>query len=77
MSWLTKVRNSLSFVQKRDTTDTLWIKCPGCSEMLFIKEYQDNLSVCPRCQHHGRIRLVVSKPGVGGCGDVCVLRIQP
>ncbi len=55
MSWLTKVRNSLSFIQKRDTTDTLWIKCPGCSEMLFIKEYQDNLSVCPRCQHHGRI----------------------
>jgi acetyl-CoA carboxylase carboxyl transferase subunit beta len=55
MSWLTKVRNSLSFIQKRDTTDTLWIKCPGCSEMLFIKEYEDNLSVCPRCQHHGRI----------------------
>jgi len=55
MSWLTKVRNSLSFIQKRDTTDTLWIKCPGCSEMLFIKEYQDNLSVCPRCEHHGRI----------------------
>jgi acetyl-CoA carboxylase carboxyl transferase subunit beta len=55
MSWLNKVRNSLSFIQKRDTTDTLWIKCPGCSEMLFIKEYQDNLSVCPRCGHHGRI----------------------
>jgi acetyl-CoA carboxylase carboxyl transferase subunit beta len=55
MSWLNKVRNSLPFMQKRDTTDTLWIKCPGCSEMLFIKEYQDNLSVCPRCQHHGRI----------------------
>jgi acetyl-CoA carboxylase carboxyl transferase subunit beta len=55
MSWLTKVRNSLTFMQKRDTPDTLWIKCPGCSEMLFIKEYRDNLSVCPRCQHHGRI----------------------
>jgi acetyl-CoA carboxylase carboxyl transferase subunit beta len=55
MSWLNKVRNSLSFVQKRDTADTLWIKCPGCSEMLFIKEYEENLSVCPRCGHHGRI----------------------
>ncbi|KUR74088.1 acetyl-CoA carboxylase, carboxyltransferase subunit beta [Novosphingobium sp. FSW06-99] len=55
MSWLTKVRNSLTFIQKRDTPDTLWIKCPGCSEMLFIKDYQDNLSVCPRCDHHGRI----------------------
>ncbi len=55
MSWLSKVRNSLSFIQKRDTPDNLWIKCPGCSEMLFIKEYEDNLSVCPRCDHHGRI----------------------
>ncbi len=55
MSWLNKVRNSLSFTQKRDTADTLWIKCPGCSEMLFIKEYEDNQSVCPRCGHHGRI----------------------
>jgi acetyl-CoA carboxylase carboxyl transferase subunit beta len=23
--------------------------------MLFTKEYEDNLSVCPRCEHHGRI----------------------
>ncbi|EGD59171.1 acetyl-coenzyme A carboxylase carboxyl transferase subunit alpha [Novosphingobium nitrogenifigens DSM 19370] len=55
MSWLNKVRNSISFIQKRDTPDHLWIKCPGCSEMLFVKEYEDNLSVCPRCEHHGRI----------------------
>ncbi len=55
MSWLTKVRNSLSRVTKRDTPDNLWIKCPSCSEMLFTKEYEENLSVCPRCEHHGRI----------------------
>ncbi|MFM5930231.1 MAG: acetyl-CoA carboxylase, carboxyltransferase subunit beta [Novosphingobium sp.] len=55
MSWLTKVRNSLSRVTKRDTPDNLWIKCPSCKEMLFTKEYEENLSVCPRCEHHGRI----------------------
>lgn len=55
MSWLTRVRNSLPFAQKRDTPDNLWIKCPSCSEMLFTKEYEENLSVCPRCEHHGRI----------------------
>ena len=55
MSWLTRVRNSLPFSPKRDTPDNLWIKCPSCSEMLFTKEYEDNLSVCPRCEHHGRI----------------------
>ncbi len=55
MSWITKVRNSLSRVTKRETPDNLWIKCPSCSEMLFTKEYEENLSVCPRCEHHGRI----------------------
>jgi len=55
MSWLTKVRNSLSRVSKRETPDNLWIKCPSCSEMLFTKEYAENLNVCPRCEHHGRI----------------------
>ncbi len=55
MSWITRVRNSLSRVAKRDTPDNLWIKCPSCSEMLFTKEYEESLSVCPRCEHHGRI----------------------
>ena len=55
MSWLNRVRNSLSRVAKRDTPDNLWIKCPSCSEMLFTKDYEENLSVCPRCEHHGRI----------------------
>ncbi|ANU07731.1 acetyl-CoA carboxylase, carboxyltransferase subunit beta [Paraurantiacibacter namhicola] len=55
MNWLSRVRNSLPFVQKRDTPDNLWVKCPRCSEMIFAKEYAENLSVCPRCDHHGRI----------------------
>ncbi|MGV3512669.1 MAG: acetyl-CoA carboxylase, carboxyltransferase subunit beta [Novosphingobium sp.] len=55
MSWLNKVRNALPFTPKRDTPDNLWIKCPSCSEMLFTKEYEENLSVCPYCDHHGRI----------------------
>ena len=55
MSWIDRVRNSLPFTTKRDTPDNLWVKCPSCKEMLFTKEYEDNLSVCPRCEHHGRI----------------------
>lgn len=55
MSWLNEVRKRLPFVAKRDTPDNLWRKCPGCGEMLFTKEYEDNLWVCPRCEHHGRI----------------------
>ena len=56
MSWITRVRNALPFTPKRDTPDNLWIKCPSCSEMLFTKDYEDNLSVCPHCEHHGRVK---------------------
>jgi acetyl-CoA carboxylase carboxyl transferase subunit beta len=55
MSWINRIRKSLPFREKRETPDNLWVKCPSCSEMLFTKEYEDNLSVCPRCGHHGRI----------------------
>jgi acetyl-CoA carboxylase carboxyl transferase subunit beta len=55
MSWIDRVRKALPFTDKRDTPDNLWIKCPSCSEMLFTKEYEENLNVCPRCEHHGRI----------------------
>jgi acetyl-CoA carboxylase carboxyl transferase subunit beta len=55
MNWFTRVRNSLPFVPKRSTDDTLWIKCPSCLEMIFAREYRDNLDVCPRCEHHGRL----------------------
>ncbi len=55
MNWLTRVRNALPFAAKNETPDNLWHKCPGCSQMVFVKEYRENLSVCPICQHHGRI----------------------
>lgn len=55
MSWLSQVRNSLKSFTKRDTPDNLWMKCPSCGEMLFSKDFEANLSVCPHCQHHGRI----------------------
>ena len=55
MSWFNRVRNSLPFVAKRTTEETLWIKCKGCGEMIFASDYADNLYVCPRCEHHGRI----------------------
>jgi acetyl-CoA carboxylase carboxyl transferase subunit beta len=57
MSWLTNVRNALSFVVpvKKDTPDNLWHKCKGCGQMVFTKELEENLYVCPQCDHHERI----------------------
>ena len=55
MSWLSRVRNSLPFAKKRETPENLWDKCPRCHDMLFSREFEDNLYVCPRCEYHGRI----------------------
>ena len=38
MSWLTRVRNSIPFLPKRETPDNLWHKCPECEAMVFTKE---------------------------------------
>ena len=55
MSWLNRVRNKIPFLPKRETPEHLWHKCPECEAMVFSKEYEENLFVCPRCEHHGRI----------------------
>ena len=55
MSWLDSVRKKIPFIAKRESPDNLWHKCPSCQQMIFAKEYEENLSVCPQCNHHGRI----------------------
>ena len=55
MSWLNSVRNVLSFGAKKETADTLWHRCKGCDQMVFVKEWVENGHVCPLCDHHDRI----------------------
>ncbi len=55
MNWVTRVRNAMPFIAKRETAETLWHKCKGCNSMIFLKEYEENQSVCPKCDFHGRI----------------------
>ena len=38
--------------RKRDIPQGLWTKCPECEEMIFDKELEENLKVCPHCTHH-------------------------
>jgi len=38
--------------RKRDIPEGLWTKCPSCATMIFDKELDENLQVCPKCQHH-------------------------
>ena len=46
----------LPFRPRRDAYPSdLWTKCPGCAEMLFNKQLDKSLRVCPHCGHHFRI----------------------
>jgi acetyl-CoA carboxylase carboxyl transferase beta subunit len=46
----------LPFRPRRDAyPPDLWTKCPGCAEMLFNKQLDKTLRVCPHCGHHFRI----------------------
>jgi len=46
----------LPFRPRRDAyPPDLWTKCPSCAEMLFNKQLDKTLRVCPHCGHHFRI----------------------
>jgi acetyl-CoA carboxylase carboxyl transferase subunit beta len=41
--------------KKRDIPEGLWTKCPKCEAMVFDRELDENLKVCPKCNHHSPI----------------------
>jgi acetyl-CoA carboxylase carboxyl transferase subunit beta len=59
MSWLTNfVRPKIrALVRKTDVPENLWDKCPGCGQMIFHRDLEANLRVCPQCSHHMRIEV--------------------
>ncbi|GJQ25496.1 MAG: acetyl-coenzyme A carboxylase carboxyl transferase subunit beta [Phycisphaerae bacterium] len=40
---------------KVEVPEGLWLRCQGCSKMIFRKILEENLLVCPECQHHYRV----------------------
>ena len=55
MSWLSRVRSGIPFLPKRQGAENLWHKCTKCGTMVFLKEWEENYRVCPRCDFHDRI----------------------
>ena len=59
--------------------EALWIKCSSCQELLYRKEVERNLSVCPKCTYHfpisveKRIALTFDK----NCFEELYTRIEP
>jgi acetyl-CoA carboxylase carboxyl transferase subunit beta len=59
MSWLTnvvrpKLREWVG-AGSRAVPDNLWEKCPECEQMIFHRELESRLRVCPHCDHHLRL----------------------
>lgn len=56
MNWLTNfVRPKIQALVGKESPDNLWHKCPSCDQMIFHRELDESLHVCPHCQHHLRI----------------------
>ena len=43
------------FGAPREVPDNLWHKCPSCEQMIFHRDLERSLHVCPHCGHHMRI----------------------
>lgn len=38
--------------QKRGVPEGLWMRCTGCQKIIFRKEAERQLGVCPHCEYH-------------------------
>jgi len=59
MAWFTRNKPSLDDDggdgERRVRTEGLWMKCEHCGQVIWRKALEENLQVCPRCEHHFRI----------------------
>ena len=39
----------------REIPENLWVRCARCGELLYVKEFERNLKVCHKCDHHFRL----------------------
>jgi len=56
MTWFKRQSGALDTSgEKKVRTEGLWVKCEGCRQIIWKKDLEDNLNVCPQCDNHFRI----------------------
>jgi len=58
MAWFKKARKpraSSTAKKPSRVPEGLWVKCPECAQILYNKDLEKNLSVCPKCAYHFRL----------------------
>ncbi len=58
-SWIEKILPSKiktnSAAKKSSIPEGLWKRCPRCDAVLYSSNLDENMDVCPKCDHHLRI----------------------
>jgi acetyl-CoA carboxylase carboxyl transferase subunit beta len=56
MSWFKRENVELDTSgEKKVRTEGLWVKCEQCRQIIWKKDLEENLNVCPKCDKHFRI----------------------
>jgi acetyl-CoA carboxylase carboxyl transferase subunit beta len=58
MAWFRKTKTPKPIRQERPRSNVpegLWVKCEGCKEVIYSRDLDRNLRVCPKCGYHMRI----------------------
>ena len=74
MSWLNKllppkIKRDYRADKPSAVPEGLWSKCPECEAVLYYSDLENNLQVCPKCNHHNpltaraRLNLLLDKLG--------------
>src|SRR2546425_10534785 len=56
MAWFKRQSGELETPgEKTVRTEGLWVKCEDCRQIIWKKDLEENLNVCPKCDKHFRI----------------------
>jgi len=56
-TWFRRIKKGINTEtkEKKEAPDGLWHKCPECRTTITQTALQENLYLCPNCNHHNRI----------------------
>src|SRR2546426_2081722 len=56
MAWFKRQSGELETPgEKTVRTEGLWVKCEDCRQIIWKKDLEENMNVCPKCDKHFRI----------------------
>ena len=55
MDWFKRKKEGIKPIDRKEMPDGLWVKCDNCTEIIYKKELEKKLYVCPKCDYHFRI----------------------